>query len=637
MRGRTIFASFLTLGFLSGFVFATFAAIAIAAGDVGVLAGTALGVALTVAWAFLTWLISPWLMDLTQRFLYKARPSSLDELGQVRPQVASFVAGVCQRNGVPVPRLYVIDDGAPQAYCYGSHAGNARLVVTSGLFQYLDDRELAAVYAHELGHIVHRDFIVMTIAATLLNVLWNVYVVARNIRGRGNSRPGLPVALVALGFYTVGTYLLLLLSRAREYYADEFAGAEVGEPDALSMALVKIAYGLTRVEPSPLRARFLGGTRAMGISDGRAAAGTGFAYQAMVQAGQTPAMQPAGAVAAPWGQAASAPMPLSATHEGLRRLEKVMLFDIYNPWGSVSELGSTHPLTGKRIRALGEQAVRMGRAPLFGFEKTDAHGQPLDVARLYSSFGLEVMIHFSPWLLGALFALVAGVSALADFPAVAMGSVGLILFGVGLGLTVRGLYRFGSLSSAAPASVLDLMSDPYASPLRGRPVVLEGRVIGRADAGNRVDEDFTIEDRGGGLMMINYESLFGPLGNLWFGWKKVAKIVGQPIRVVGWFRRGVSQQVDLARMDTTTGESVTSYTGFWGKAGGIVVLVIGLVVALAMGLTAASSSSASSTSGAARAVAPAATAAAVATQTAKAAAPTTKAPAVNKAAKPAVK
>lgn len=327
----------------------------------------------------------------------------------------------------------------------------------------------------------------------------------------------------------------------------------------------------------------------MGISDGRAAASTGFAYQAMIAAPQTGVAHPGGAIAAPYAAGYAAPVPLSATNEALRRLEKVMLFDVYNPWATVSELGSTHPLTGKRIRALGEQAVRMGRAPLFGFEKTDAEGRPLDMARLYSSFGLEVVIHFSPWLLGGFFALVAVGGALASIPALAMGSLGMVVAGIGLGLFVRGVYRFGSLANAAPSTVLELMSDPYASPLRGRPVLLEGRVVGRADAGNRVDEDFTIEDRGGGLMMINYESLFGPLGNLWFGWKKVAQIVGQPVRVLGWFRRGVSQQIDLKRMDTTTGASVASYTGFWGKASGVAVLVLGLAMAAAMGVAGASS------------------------------------------------
>jgi len=145
---------------------------------------------------------------------------------------------------------------------------------------------------------------------------------------------------------------------------------------------------------------------------------------------------------------------------------------------------------------------------------------------------------------------------------------------------LKGFYRFGPLGEPAQASVLDLMSDPYASPLRGRPVRVSGAVAGRADAGNRIGEDFVIEDAGGGLMPVNYESPFGFLGNWWFASRKVGKLVGSPVEVVGWFRRGITQQVDLDRMQTSVAGTVSSYTAFWGKALGVVMLLAGVALAL---------------------------------------------------------
>src|SRR6185295_6140962 len=73
-------------------------------------------------------------------------------------------------------------------------------------------------------------------------------------------------------------YMLLFLSRSREYYADAFAAEETGNANALSLALVKIAYGLTRETPTPLSVKLMGGTRALGISDPKNASASGFAY-----------------------------------------------------------------------------------------------------------------------------------------------------------------------------------------------------------------------------------------------------------------------------------------------------------------------------------------------------------------------
>lgn len=585
MRQKTLLAAFVTLTFMGTFVFATVAGLVIASNQTDLLVGLVLAVAVTVLWSLVMWLVSPWLMDLMQRWIYSARPITLDQLRGERPQVAAFIEKVCQRHGIRVPRLKIIDDGTPQAYCYGSTSNSARLVTTRGLITLLDDEELKAVYGHELGHIVHRDFIVMTIAATLLSILWTIYVVARNIRGKNNSRPAYPIALVALVFYWVSQYLLLYLSRTREYYADSFAGEETGNPNALSLALIKIAYGLTKIEQTPFRQKLMGASRALGIADGRASSSVGLAYKSLESTGAVPG-QPAYAGAA-YGQAAAAPYAgasapaTSVSYESVRRIEKVMLFDLYNPWAKIAELSATHPLTGKRIRAMSNQATALGQRPMLTFEETDIHGQALDKSRLYGSFFYEVTIYFLPHILGIAFAAPAIASFAFEYNALGGLLGGLIVAGVGLGMLIKGFYMFPSLKSAAPSTVLELMSDPYASPLKGRPVVLDGRVIGRADAGNKIGEDFTIIDASGGLMMINYESPLGKLGNFWFAWRRLNNLMNQQVRVLGWFRRSITQQVDLKNMQTTAGQQVSSFTGFWGKAAGVFVLLIGLVLALA--------------------------------------------------------
>lgn len=586
MRSKAITASVLTLSLISGFVFVLLTpilfALAQSAGDVGAGLILALAIGLTVAINALLWLISPWLMDITNRWFYRCRDMPIEELAQYRPAVAQFIYATCQRHGVKPPALKLIDDMNPTAYCYGSTADRSRMVLTRGLLHYLNDDELTAVCAHELGHIVHRDFIVMTLASTMVQILWQIYVVAKSVRPKGNDSKGVGeaaalIALVAYVFWWVSQYMLLYLSRVREYYADEFAGAETRNPNALSMALVKVAYGLARQPNTEFSRKLMGGTRALGVADPGSARSTGFAYAAAHQGGHAMA-----------GALAGNETPeVQATADGISRIEKVFLFDLHNPWAAVLELGSTHPLTGKRIKVLCEQSAAMAIQPLFQFQPIDAYGQPLDHARLRGNFAMEVLIWFAPHI-GALGALAVGIlGAVAGSATLSAAGFGGVVLGIGLGMTLRGFWRFPALGQPAMVSVLELMMDPYASPLRGRPVAVQGTLIGRADAGSHFSEDMMMEDPQGGLMTLNYEHWLPLFGNTWFGWKTVARLIGQPFQAVGWFRRGIGQQIDLDEL-RTQGESASSYTGLWGRMGGVVVTLIGVVVLAGSALAASS-------------------------------------------------
>ena len=576
MRSRALTASILTLSMISGFVFILLTPIAFAlaqsASGLGAGVVLVLVLGLTVAINALLWLISPWLMDLTNRWFYRCRDMPIEEFAQYRPAVAQFLYGACQRHGVKMPALKLIDDMNPTAYCYGSTADRSRMVLTRGLLHYLNDDELAAVCAHELGHIVHRDFIVMTLASTMVQILWQIYVVAKSVRPTGNDSKGIGeaaamIALVAYVFWWVSQYMLLYLSRVREYYADEFAGAETRNPNALSMALVKVAYGLARQPNTEFSRKLMGGTRALGVADPGSARSTGFAYAAAHQGGHAMA-----------GALGGHETPeVHATPDGIARIEKVFLFDLHNPWAGVLELASTHPLTGKRIKVLCAQSAALSIQPLFQFHPIDAYGQPLDHARLRGNFALEVLVWFAPHL-GALGALALGtVGAIAGSSVAAAAGFGGVILGVGLGMALRGFWRFPALGQPPMTSVLELMMDPYASPLRGRPVAVQGTLIGRADAGSYIAEDMMMEDPQGGLMTLNYEHWLPLFGNAWFGWKTVTRLIGQPFQAVGWFRRGIGQQIDLDEL-RTPGETVPSYTALWGRMGGLVVAAVGALV-----------------------------------------------------------
>ena len=111
-------------------------------------------------------------------------------------------------------------------------------MVTQGIFEFLSEEEQRAVVAHELGHIVNRDFILMTMAGMLVQILYQIYAAlfARAAAAAIRKGYGAIIGLVALIGYYIGIYLLLYLSRTREYLADAFSANRV-EPRHLASAL----------------------------------------------------------------------------------------------------------------------------------------------------------------------------------------------------------------------------------------------------------------------------------------------------------------------------------------------------------------------------------------------------------------
>ncbi len=412
--------------------------------------GLAIALPITLIFNIAAFFLSPYLMDLSQNWLYNTRWVSLAEIESLSPETAKVIKKVCKQKKLSSPRLGIIDDQNPTAFTYGSFPNSARLVVSQGLFTYLDDDEIATVYAHELGHIVHWDFAVMTLASTLVQITYLIYTTAQRMgRSGGNKAKDAAgtVAAVAYLFYIAGTYLLLYLSRTREYFADHFAAETTGNPNALSRALVKIAYGILEegqraTEPS----RLLEGTRALGIYDAKAATSTGTAYR------------------------------ISSEPE---KIGRVFLWDMFNPWGWWMELNSTHPLTGKRVRALSTYAEQLGLDVEFDMGRIVGEGNDLSKRRLYGNFVFDLLL-YSAETLGLAVGFAIGISLYAVNP---MMMIACPLIALGVGILLKTLVMFPNYEQAEHLDVLTLMSDPYASPLRGQPAKLQGELIGRGDAG----------------------------------------------------------------------------------------------------------------------------------------------------------
>ncbi|WP_244141901.1 hypothetical protein [aff. Roholtiella sp. LEGE 12411] len=138
---------------------------------------------------------------------------------------------------------------------------------------------------------------------------------------------------------------------------------------------------------------------------------------------------------------------------------------------------------------------------------------------------------------------------------------------------------FPDYKQAPETDILTLMSDPYASPLRGQPAKLEGQLIGRGDAGYKFGSDLKIQDRSG-MLYLHYASRFGPIGNFLFGMKRVQSLIGEQVGAVGWFRRGVAPWMDLIQLQSENGTTVNSYHRFWSFILGGGSIILGVVLTM---------------------------------------------------------
>jgi heat shock protein HtpX len=180
-----------------------------------------------------------WNSDKMVLRMYNAQ--QVDEVSS--PYLYNMVKELAGRAGLPMPRVYIIDEAQPNAFATGRNPENAAVAATTGILQMLSQRELRGVMAHELAHVQHRDILISTISATMAGAISALANIAMFFGGRDEEgRPANPLAsiLVALLAPLAASLIQMAISRAREFEADR-GGAQIsGDPLALADALVKI-------------------------------------------------------------------------------------------------------------------------------------------------------------------------------------------------------------------------------------------------------------------------------------------------------------------------------------------------------------------------------------------------------------
>ena len=466
-----------------------------------------------------------------------------------------FLQRLCAARGLQMPRIGIIQSATPNAFTFGHVPCDARVVVTTGLLKILTTEESNAVLAHEMGHVEHYDFIVMTLASLAPLLLYQLYVFTRS------SNKTRAVALGAYVCYWVSQYVALMLSRTREYFADEYSAQATGTPDALATGLVKIAYGIFQADGQLAEAlETCTDGEAVGLrrerSRVRALAMMGISN---VSAGQSLALSGADCA----GAAA------------------IMRWDLVNPWARLYELASTHPLTALRIRAMNRESEAR--------HQTVSHPLPLDSHVRWATFPMEAALWAAPWVCGVATVVAAlinralgswdsvgqwfaahGVALSPSLPAALM-----LLTGVTWALRTW-LRYYGSFQ---PATIADLMTDVDVSQMRTRAVRLEGTMVGFGVPGAFWCADLVLRDPTGMLFVLYKQTI--PLARLMFAITTASGYIGQKVMIEGWFRRGLRPYIEMACLTGEDGKTHVTWSR-WVHHGVASLLMVGGALWLAV-------------------------------------------------------
>jgi len=182
--------------------------------------------------------------------MYSAQPVTPEQNPDVYRRVQPMVANLCQRMGLPMPKLWLIPDESPNAFATGRNPSHSSVAFTQGILKLMDDRELEGVVAHELGHVLNRDILTSSIAATLAAAITQLSYMAMFFGGRRDDEDrggGLGAIFMLILGPIAATVIQLAVSRTREYSADATSAKYTGTPYGLISGLEKLETWSKRI------------------------------------------------------------------------------------------------------------------------------------------------------------------------------------------------------------------------------------------------------------------------------------------------------------------------------------------------------------------------------------------------------
>jgi len=486
-----------------------------------------LGLLISIGILIIQFIIAPWITDLTMRWFYKVRfdatmPEYLDK----------FINDVCTKHNMKRPKIGYIDDGAPNAFTYGRTKNDARLVLTRGIFELLNEDEVVSVVGHEIGHIVHYDMLFMTFAQLVPLLLYYVYEICMGSNNSDNdNNNAAAVGLIAYVLYIISQYIILWLSRTREYYADEFSFQTTKNPNAMQTALIKVGFGLS-IATSTKEKRSTKNIGALGIFDSKT----------------------------------SKSLIIETNNDitDTAAVKNAMKWEMWNPWAKLYELNSTHPLISKRLTRIGKSCKEYNQEPyvIFDLEKKESY---------VDNFLFDLLILLLPVLVAIGIAIAIIVTASTDS--------GMWKLYVGIGLILESLtlylvfYRAHRGKNFQKVTVRDLLGVVDVSGVTSVPCQVSGKIIGKGDPGCIFSEDYIVKDETG-IIFLDYNQPLRVLNKI-FAIFRSAKYINQDVIIRGWYRRNPTPFIEIYEWEVL-GEHKKIYTYLFKLIFYAIMLVAGI-------------------------------------------------------------
>ncbi|MDZ7961048.1 MAG: zinc metalloprotease HtpX [Aulosira sp. DedQUE10] len=473
--------------------------------------------------------LSPWLLDRLLANFYGQRELPKEDLNNRSREAIRVLQRICQQRGWPFPKLRILPMAAPIALTYGNLARNARMVISQGLLDQLADDEIAVIYATQLGQIVHRDFVVMSL---VLLVTMIVHRIHQGISEWGNSIslgfarwPARVLASLTYGIWCLLTGTTLWLSKLRLYYSDRAASEITGNPNALTRALLKIAIGvaadIAKQEQTSWQLESLNILAPV-------------SHQQSISLGSVAGQIP---------------------------FTSLLMWDNFNPHRHWFTINNSHPLIGDRIQRLSKIARHWHLEPelhLINEQSLRPKKHPF-------------LLQIAPWLgipFGFLF---AGLIWLVWQIAFALKILnlkwiyedwsfvtGCLLIGFSIGIVIRMNSFFPDIQPSALQTddrLPSLLANPSAIPIDSINVCLAGKLLGRQGISNSLAQNLILQTNIG-LVKLHHIPWLGQSIN-------PQDLIGRQITVTGWFRRGATPWIDIQTMQTQNGQIINSAHPIW--------------------------------------------------------------------------
>jgi len=545
---------------------------------------------------------SPWVLDGVLKYGYGMERFSVPKLAAQYPESAKVLQKMTRQKKMPIPQLGLLPTNAPISMTYGNRPKTARIVVSQGLLEQLEDEELAVLYATQVAQIINGDFAFLSGAIACLQIPFILYWQISHWGERGcddlktrecprripapiwNAFPVMLrwtsaiLASCCYGFYWLWRVTLLWVSRQRLYYSDRLAAEYMGNPNALSRALLKTAMGTAAVLKQQQRTNWLLEGFDLLLPIG---------HRQALSLGSIPDKTP---------------------------FSEVLTWECTNPYRQWLALTNSHPLIGDRLYLLNRYANFWQLPPEIDLPtlippartlkqrlaklKNSYQALPILQSAVLSGLIFGILFRSLFWLAGFLNEFVisrwvsgSGIIWLynANNDAIVSACI-LAAFSLSIIVWINGYFPdIRILPTRNEPRLQDLISNPKAVPPKSPGVRMTGKLIGRKGLSNWLMQDLILETSTGSIKLHFFTKL-GPFGNLFWHlqqplfwlcrglslrklgafvqkytplYPRPDKFIGREVTVIGWFRRGSTPWIDVDTIRTPDKNMVQSGYPVW--------------------------------------------------------------------------